>query len=166
MSLDRGTLLEKHKSLKLHVELVPQGCWFTNVRSNVTTREWNFIRKHVYADAGYRCEICSGVGSKHAVECHEVWSYDMNTNTQKLDKLEALCPACHEVKHYGLATVRGFRERAFSHFIDINKLGNKEAIEILQAVFEQWQDLSYITWNLNLDLLKTFNIDIDRFLKK
>lgn len=163
--MTKKELLEKHNSLKLQIELVPQGCWFTNVRSNVTKKEWDFIRKHTYVDAGCRCEICNGVGSRHPLECHEVWSYDTEKKIQKIEKLQALCPACHEVKHFGFAVSRGFRERAFGHFIGINSLSVKEANEIIPAVFEQWNDRCFINWNLNLDILKNFNIDISRFKK-
>ena len=163
--MNKKELLEKHNSLKLQIELVPQGCWFTNVRSNVTKKEWDFIRKHVYIDAGYRCEICNGVGSRHPLECHEVWSYDIGKKIQKIEKLQALCPACHEVKHFGFAVSRGFRQRALAHFIGINSLESNEATEIIQVVFEQWIERCYINWNLNLDILKNFNIDISRFKK-
>lgn len=161
--MNNEELIKKHSTLKLQIELVPDGCWFTNVRSNVTAREWDFIRKHVYIDAGYRCEICNGVGYKHPVECHEVWSYDLNTKIQKLECLQALCPACHEVKHIGLTSIRGFRERAVAHFIGINNLSNLEAERIIHAVFEEWRERSFINWELNIDLLKTFNIDINKY---
>lgn len=38
------------------------------------------------------------------VECHEVWDYDDDRKIQRLERRVALCPACHEVKHAGLAS--------------------------------------------------------------
>ena len=38
---------------------------------------------------------------------HEVWDYDDARRVQRLVRLIALCPACHEVKHLGLAAKRG-----------------------------------------------------------
>ncbi len=60
----------------LTVELVPQTCWYTNVRSNVPAEDWERLRKFVFKLAGYRCEICGGRGDKWWVECHEQWEYD------------------------------------------------------------------------------------------
>ena len=45
---------------RLTVELVPQTCWFSNVRSEVTSADWNRIRRYVYERAGHSCEICGG----------------------------------------------------------------------------------------------------------
>ena len=60
--------------MKLTIELVPQTAWYSNVRSNVTKSEWDVLRKACYKAAGYKCEVCSGKGPKHPVECHEMWS--------------------------------------------------------------------------------------------
>jgi hypothetical protein len=56
---------------------------------------------------GSRCEICGGRGPEHPVECHERWRYNDLIRTQTLVRMIALCPACHQVKHVGLANVRG-----------------------------------------------------------
>jgi len=60
----------------LTVELVPSSSWFSNVRSNVSKKTWDFLRKSTYKKANHRCEICGGRGDKWPVECHEVWDYD------------------------------------------------------------------------------------------
>jgi hypothetical protein len=60
---------------KLSIELVPQTCWFSNVRDHVDQKTWDILRKDTYKKANYKCEICGGVGSKHPVECHEIWDY-------------------------------------------------------------------------------------------
>src|SRR3712207_8436185 len=91
----------------LTVELVPRTAWFKNVRSHVTREEWERLKKIVFGRAGHRCEVCGGRGPRWPVECHEVFAYDDERRVQKLTALVALCPACHEVKHIGLAGLRG-----------------------------------------------------------
>jgi hypothetical protein len=74
-----------------------------NVRSNVPKAVWDRLRRQVAADVGQRCEICGGRGWRWPVECHERWDYDDDRKIQRLERLVALCPACHEAKHAGLA---------------------------------------------------------------
>ena len=100
---------------KLTIESVPTTCWFSNVRDHVSAAAWKKIALVVAKEAGSRCEICGGRGHRHPVECHEVWFYDDKTLTQKLVRLIALCPRCHEVKHIGLAKRRGRLNKALEH---------------------------------------------------
>jgi len=105
---------------RLTIELVPRTCWYSNVRSNVTKKEWDTIRLGVYAAANSVCEICSGTGKKWPVECHEIWSYDDKRKIQSLSKMIALCPNCHEVKHIGRAQAVGNYDRAIKHLATVN----------------------------------------------
>ena len=43
--------------------------------------------------------MCGGVGSRHPVEAHERWLHDPSRRVATLVDVEALCPACHQVKH-------------------------------------------------------------------
>lgn len=141
-------------SYKLSVELVPRSCHFTNVRSEVSQKEWDKIRKYCYALANYKCEICGGKGSRHPVECHEVWSY--LDDTQKLVKMIALCPPCHEVKHLGLAQLRGNLERATKHFCKVNGCSKQEAMKYFADVFDEWAERSQSSWKLDISYLDQF----------
>ncbi|WKZ58837.1 MAG: hypothetical protein QY309_13270 [Cyclobacteriaceae bacterium] len=152
-------LLELHKTLLLQIELVPRTSWFSNVRSNVRPKHWDKIRKGTYLKADNKCEICKGVGDTHAVECHEVWTYDMQTLTQRLSYFQAICPPCHEVKHIGLAGIRGNGERALNRFKEINQLDNEKALEMKRAVFKEWRIRSKKKWKLDIELLKSYDID-------
>ena len=99
-------------------DLVPRSCWFSNVRNHVSKEEWDSIKRSVFSAAAYRCEICGGRGPEWPVECHEVWMYDPPRDAenpvgrQTLVGCEALCPNCHETKHFGLARVNGRAEQA------------------------------------------------------
>jgi hypothetical protein len=83
----------------LFVDLIPQSCWFTNVRSCVGRRDWDRLRRMVYRRARDRCEIC-GAGRdpdvKKWLEAHERWEYDEATLTQRLRRIVCLCSFCHE----------------------------------------------------------------------
>ena len=135
------------------VELIPRTSWFTNVRSHVPAAEWERLKRIVSERAGRRCEICGGRGSHWPVECHEVFSYDDECRVQRLERLVALCPACHEVKHIGLAGVRGRRAEAVRHLARVNGWSNADAELYLEACFEQWHRRSNHEWTLDLSHL-------------
>lgn len=136
--------------MKLEIELIPKTTHFTNVRSMVPAEQWDVLRKNCYTQAGHRCEICGGKGEKWPVECHEVWDYNFKTKTQKLIRLIALCPSCHEVKHMGLAQVRGRREIAKYHLMRVNQISNDDAEQAIEHAFEDWHEKNQINWKLDI----------------
>src|SRR5205823_6629265 len=79
----------------LTVELVPSTCWFHNVRSEVSTEDWDRLKQMASQRAGRRCEVCGRRGPRWPVEAHEVWEYDDEKHVQRLLGIVALCPACH-----------------------------------------------------------------------
>jgi hypothetical protein len=141
---------------KLTVELVPASSWYSNVRSNVSQEEWDRIRKKIYKNASYVCEICGGEGPKWPVECHEVWKYNERTRVQKLERMIALCPSCHEVKHIGLARIRGRMDAAIIHMVSVNKCSIKDAKEYISNAFSIWDKRSQIDWELDLTNLDSY----------
>jgi hypothetical protein len=145
---------------KLEIELVPKTCWFSNVRSHVSKGEWDRLRNDVYHKANYVCEICGGVGSKHPVECHEIWHYDDETHTQRLDGLIALCPSCHGVKHIGLAGMKGDIGEAVAHLARVNGWKMLEAEKYVSAALRIWKERSQHEWKLDLSWLEQHGIFI------
>jgi hypothetical protein len=157
--------LTVHLQLKLQIELVPTTCWWLNVRSNLTSRQWDKIRHFVYNRANFCCEVCGQQGTKHPVECHEVWSYDEANLIQELIYFEALCPLCHEVKHIGWAEVRGNVSRAFERFQTINHINSTMAQEIIKAVIKHWKLRSLQNWEINIQHLSGYPINLDKIKK-
>jgi len=137
----------------LTIELVPKTCHFKNVRSEVTVASWDKLRKECYKAANYTCEVCGGKGDNHPVECHEIWEYDDKRHTQTLAGLIALCPACHEVKHLGLAQIKGNYERALLHFVEVNDIPIEEAKDYIFTAFAQWAERSEYQWELDISWL-------------
>jgi len=150
------------KDAKLTIDLVPATSWFSNVRSEVSKKDWDIIRKEEYAKAGYRCQICAGVGKRHPVECHEIWDYFYPSETictQKLCGFIALCPACHEVKHIGFARIRGREEEATAHLAKVNGWSLNDARRYVKDAFKMWRKRSMSEWDLDLSLLDDMNIE-------
>jgi hypothetical protein len=144
---------------RLTVELVPKTCWFSNVRDRVSRENWDRMRSQVYEHAGRRCEVCGGRGSKHPVECHEVWEYDERTAVQRLVRMIALCPACHEVKHMGLAGIKGRGEIAAAHLAEVNGWTPQVTARYINQAFAVWEGRSARTWSLDVSALAAYGID-------
>jgi hypothetical protein len=148
---------------RLTIELVPSTCWFTNVRSNVSPATWDRLRRQVAKAAGQRCEICGGRGRRWPVECHEVFSYDDERHVQRLERLVALCPACHSAKHIGHAAIRGGRRQAVAHLAKVNGWTVDDAELYIEAVMEQWAARSRHRWQLDLGHLeKHYGVDLTK----
>lgn len=149
------------KKLLLEIELIPASCFFSNVRSEVSKRQWDLIRKKVYSEAYHLCQICGGKGPKHHVEAHEIWNFDDESLTQTLVSMIALCPMCHATKHYGLARIQGREALILKHFIKINNIDKVTANTYINSVFNIWQKRSKKKWKLDISFLKNYGIEIN-----
>jgi len=152
-------------SPRLAIELVPSTAWYANLRKMLEKDVWDRLRRSVYEKAGHRCEICGGVGPKHPVECHEVWSWTHRkvTNSshggQRLERVMALCPACHEVKHFGLAQVRGRDKQAMRHLTKVNGWNLAQGQHYVRECFEGWEELSSFKWVMLRETLRPVLIE-------
>lgn len=153
--------------IKLSIELVPRTAWFSNLRSALSTKQWDIVRRSAYAKSNHKCSICGGVGVNHPVEAHEIWSYDDDLYSQTLFDVIALCPACHEVKHYGLACNRDREEQAFLRLMLVNKWDRQTALDYVKNVFSLWEIRSKNCWSINIDwLYQNHNISIAALLDR
>lgn len=145
---------------KLAIELIPKTSFFSNLRAVLSKSDWDFIRKQSYRKYNYKCAICSGVGKKHPVECHELWSFDDKNQIQRLDGVIALCPACHSVVHFGLSEVRGYGDDALNHLKKVNKWNDKKVNKHIQEAFDLWNERSNLAWTLDImTYLKEVGLD-------
>lgn len=136
--------------MKLSVELVPKTSWFKNLRSMLTPGDWDRLRRGTYRKADYRCEICDGQGPNHPVECHEIWHYDDKRHQQILTGLIALCPACHQVKHIGLASIQGKFEQALNHLMQVNRWTEHQAIRHIKAAGKKQRERNKFKWEVDI----------------
>ena len=152
--------------LKLTIELVPSTSWTNNVRTIVSKKQWDYLKSQVSSKAYNVCEICGGVGPKHPVECHEIWSFDNKKLVQKLEGMIALCPDCHMVKHIGLAEINGKKARALRHLMSVNKMTINKAEEYVTEAFKVWAERSKKTWTLDISHLEEYGIDVNKLSRR
>lgn len=141
--------------MKLDFELVPDSLWYSNLRSILSKKQWDYIRKIAYAEADGKCMIC---GRKVArLEAHEQWTYDLENQTQILSKVIAVCHSCHSVIHIGRTQLMGDEDRAIKHFCYVNKCSYADYIKALGEANRVHQERNKISdWKLDLTYLKRY----------
>lgn len=144
---------------KLTIELVPGTQWGINLRSRLPKESWDFLRRKTYLKAGFRCEVCNGVGPKWPVECHEIWGYNDEENIQTLKGLIALCPLCHQVKHMGRSIHVGKAEETIQQLMDVNGWCDETAETYIINAFKVWEKRSRYNWQIDLSWLDQFVLD-------
>ena len=140
------------KTLKLNFELVPDSCWYSNLRSILSKKQWDVVRKDAYARADGRCMICGRKVTR--LEAHEQWSYNERDCVQKLEDVIAVCHSCHSVIHIGRTQLMGEEDKAIAHFCKVNgvkyidyirALGEANRIHARRNKVAEWKiDLSYL----------------------
>jgi hypothetical protein len=94
------------------------------------------------------------------VECHEVWDYDDTRHVQRLVRLIALCPSCHECKHIGFANVRGRGDIAAAHLASVNQWSAAMADDYVGECFELWEHRSQFKWSLDISCLGSLGVRV------
>lgn len=143
---------------RLKIELIPKTCFYSNVRTLLPKKYWDLLRRASYAKAEYKCEICGESGKdqgyNHEVECHEIWDYDDTLKVQILTGLIALCPKCHQVKHFGRTSAIGLQAEAFKRMERVNNWTHKECVTHLAESMVEWGERSLYKWRLDIGILK------------
>ena len=140
---------------KLKFELVPDGCWYSNLRSILKPKAWDILRKDAYARAGGKCMVCGRKATR--LEAHERWSYDEEKKVQKLDEIIAVCHTCHSVIHIGRTQLLGDEEKAIAHFCKVNKCSYADYIRELGKANQDHQRRNKVDeWGLDLSLLNEY----------
>lgn len=144
--------------MKLEIELVPQTCWFSNLRKELTSAEWDRVRKYTYGlSKTHTCMICEASGRLSA---HEIWEYDEVNHIQKLVGMIALCDWCHNVKHIGFAQLRGLYEQTADHFCKVNNCSSEEFNKLMIQAKKDYDRRSQITdWTLDISYLKDIGFE-------
>jgi hypothetical protein len=71
----------------------------------------------------------------------------------------ALCPACHEVKHIGLAGIKGRGEIAQRHLAEVNGWTPGMAARYVDEAFAVWRTRSRRSWSLDISSLEAYGVD-------
>lgn len=143
--------------LKLNFELVPDVCWFSNLRTALPKKVWDTVRKDAYARADGKCMICNRKATR--LEAHERWSYDEEKGVQKLEDVIAVCHSCHSVIHIGRTQLLGDEEKAIAHFCRVNKCNYAEYIKALGKANEDHRRRNLVSeWCLDTTFLEKYGI--------
>jgi hypothetical protein len=78
-------------------DLLPLTCEGAGLPDLLPRRVWARIRRRVRAGARC-CNWCDSSGPE--LEPHELWTYDDAATTQRLERVEALCPECLDVARW------------------------------------------------------------------
>ena len=144
---------------KLDFELVPDGCWFSNLRTALPKKVWDVVRKDAYARANGKCMICSRKATR--LEAHERWSYNEEKGVQKLEDIIAVCHSCHEVIHIGRTGLVGDIDKAIAHFCKVNKCNYSDYIKALGKANEDHRRRNLVSeWCLDLAKLEEYGIKV------
>lgn len=161
-------------SPKLEIELVPFSCVLSNFQLILSKIDWDTLRKLVYKNANYKCEICGEKGEDNSLQCHEVWIYDElyaddipePRRTQKLSHLQSLCPLCYEAKHFGVAQIKENGERAKETLKRINGWNDEQVKDYVGTKFIEWYQRSKHKWILDITKMRYYQIDMSRYIDK
>jgi len=123
------------KEYRLNFEMVPEECWYSNLRSVLKPSDWDKVRRDAYARAGGRCTIC---GRAARLEAHEKWSYDDERALQTLEDVVALCHSCHEVKHISRTQLMGRGMEAMAWFMKVNRCSQMDFHAALSCANEEY----------------------------
>lgn len=146
------------KEYKLTFELVPEECWYSNLRSILKPTQWDIVRKDAYARARGKCMICGRYTRR--LEAHEKWSYDEERAVQKLETVVALCHNCHEVKHISRTQLVGRGAEAMEWFMKVNACSQMEYHAALGKANEEYLRRNRVEgWTTDISWLKN-NFDI------
>ncbi len=141
--------------MKLNFELVPDSCWYSNLRSILSPAQWDAVRKEAYSRSGGKCMICGRRAVR--LEAHEQWEYDEKNSVQKLKDVVAVCRDCHEVIHIGRTQLKGDEKKASEHFMKVNGCGYADYRKALGEANETHRRRNEVPeWKIDLSYLKKF----------
>ena len=143
---------------KLEFEFVPDGCWKSNLRTILSKRQWDYVKKDAKERAGGKCMICGKKTAK--LDAHEKWNYDLSKGVQVLEDVIAVCKDCHAVIHMGRTQLKGDEVRAEKHYMKVNNCSYVQYRKELGLANELHQKRNQVSeWAIDISWLKRFVVD-------
>lgn len=146
-------------------DLVPTTAQGSTLRTLMSRRHWDRIRRQSREEAGDRCRLCGrrgrrveGVRSVGVLEGHELWSYDDERNIQKLVSVQTVCPDCHQALHWqhekppDPATTNRYHQGPALAMLEMLARSGWDRSELLEhhaRVIELWRVRSNSLWTLD-----------------
>lgn len=145
---------------RLLADTLPATLYGSHLRSILSLPQWNMLRAPVCVAARDACEICGMRVTRQGLatrpDCHELWSFDLSadrTPTQKLVRMVALCPSCHDTQHLSNLRARNKTSRAIHHLMVINGWTRQHALDDIERAEVRSADVSTCDWDLDLSVL-------------
>lgn len=134
-----------YETRKLNFQLVPQTCWYNNLRSLLPN--WSEISNYIRKPC--KCSICGSEKMMDELHAHEVWCYDDENHTQYLKDIICVCEDCHNSIHIGHSNVDGLGKMALKHYSEVNDLTEEQTAKDYLEAFHVWEERSSFKWTLN-----------------
>lgn len=138
-------------------DMLPSSTWEANLRTSLSEKEWDRLRRFCYQTAGNTCMACGSRGEPH-VEAHEAWSFNEETGVQALVGLRCFCPTCHKAKHLGYANRIGRYKQVIERLKWLNDWDDATMEVELRKVAVRQERLSKRTWTLDLSFLQRYGV--------
>ena len=142
------------KKRLLEFELVPDGCWKSNLHELLPSAAWDYVKKTVKNKAKGKCMIC---GKQTAyLDAHEKWCYDIKKGVQKLVDIIAVCKDCHSAIHICRTQLTGNIERAENHYMKVNGCTYAQMRQDMGRANDVNKERNKVSeWILDISLLKS-----------
>ncbi|WP_156912585.1 hypothetical protein [Roseibium algicola] len=158
-------LFAKSEIQPLMIDMIPETSFGASLANILTQGSWNALRLEATARSGGCCQVC---GDKpQSIECHELWEYhtpkrrDAVSDTrgvQTLVALLSLCKACHRMFHPGRADAHGQSDEVWERIAWANRWTGEQTAAYSRIVQKIWQRRSAITWDLDLRLVRNWEL--------
>ena len=140
---------------KLEIELVPDGCFKSNLRNILSKAQWDFIKNDAKKRSNGKCSICGK--SYGRLDAHEKWSYDVKLGVQKLEDVITVCADCHGAIHMNRSQLFSNAEKIENHYMKINGCTYSEMRADMGKANKLQQERNQVAeWKLDVTWLKRY----------
>ena len=142
---------------ELFVDILPKGSNIS-LRKILNDNDFSRLRNLLVKRVAYRCECCSEEcisSERKYLEVCEMFSFNLNTHIQRLERLTALCKKCYTTTRLMDKTV------ALQHLMDINELDIDDAKQHIYEAFNSWKNRSEIKWTIDLSIITNSGLQLE-----
>lgn len=150
--------------MRLKIQMIPKTMYEKNVRSELTTTDWQQLSRLIRYQAHGTCSICEAENlDLRDMDAHEVWDYIIEKKNgekvyiQRLKEIIPVCKKCHAAIHIGHTKALGKQthtncyERAVDHFMEVNHCGYSKFVEKERKAHKKWLKRSKHKWKLDIN---------------
>ncbi|MBM7832061.1 hypothetical protein JOE59_002766 [Agromyces cerinus] len=146
--------------VRMRADMLPPSTWGSNLRGMLKDAAWRKLSRETSEAAGRRCAICGAesFGPNHTPQnpdCHEMWVFEVADGVlvQRLERLVALCKACHNVQHAGRAEKLGLTGDVVDTLCRVNRWTPTESEDDIDRAWDRYELMSGLEFDLDLRAL-------------